>query len=183
MTCSNGCNGCGEPEPKVSIEWSKVLVSRDEFLKVVGLLSAAFIGLIVAIPGLGFAFEYFLVPRREDWIKVGPVESYQVGTTVDVVFTDTTGLPWDGVCAKRSAWLRRVDDQNFQAFAVNCTHLGCPVRWEPGAALFMCPCHGGVYYGDGKVAGGPPPRPLHQYATRIANGQVEIKVGPVLAEG
>jgi menaquinol-cytochrome c reductase iron-sulfur subunit len=170
-------------EPKVSIDWKNVLIKRDEFLKLVAAVSAGFIGLVIAIPCIGFAFEYFLVPRRQDWIKVGPLESYEVGKTVDVVFTDTTGTPWDGVSAKRSAWLRRVDESNFKAFAVNCTHLGCPVRWEPGAELFLCPCHGGVYYGDGKVAGGPPPRPLHQYATRIANGHVEIKVGPVLAEG
>ncbi len=172
-----------EEEPKVSINWSKILVNRAEFLKLVTVGCSAVIGLIVVIPGIGFAFEYFLVPRRQDWIKVGPVEEYEVGKTVDVKFTDTTGTPWDGICAKRVAWLRRVDDANFEAFAVNCTHLGCPVRWEPGAALFMCPCHGGVYYSDGKVAGGPPPRALHQYPTRIAKGHVEIKVGPVLAEG
>jgi len=170
-------------EPKVSIDWSKILVDRAEFLKLVALGCSGLIGLIVAIPGIGFAFGYFLVPKREDWIKVGPIEHYEVGNTVAVNFTDTTGTPWDGVCAKRVAWLRRIDHSNFQAFAVNCTHLGCPVRWEPGAALFMCPCHGGVYYSDGTVAGGPPPRPLHQYPTRVANGQVEIKVGPVLTEG
>ncbi len=171
-----------QEEPKVAINWSKILVDRAEFLKLVALGCSALIGLIVTIPGLGFAFGYFLTPRREDWIKLGPIEQYEVGKTVDVTFTDTTGLPWDGICAKRVTWLRRIDAATFEAFAVNCTHLGCPVRWEPGAALFMCPCHGGVYYSDGNVAGGPPPRPLHQYATRIANGQVEIKVGPVLAE-
>lgn len=177
------CNDPKPEEPKVAIDWSKILVDRAEFLKLVTVGCSALIGLIVAIPGIGFAFEYFLVARKQDWIKVGAPEQFEVGKTVDVTFTDTTGLPWDGVCAKRVAWLRRVDEGNFEAFAVNCTHLGCPVRWEPGASLFMCPCHGGVYYSDGKVAGGPPPRPLHQYPTRIAKGQVEIKVGPVLAEG
>jgi menaquinol-cytochrome c reductase iron-sulfur subunit len=24
------------------------------------------------------------------------------------------------------------------AFSINCTHLGCPVRWLPDANLFMC---------------------------------------------
>jgi menaquinol-cytochrome c reductase iron-sulfur subunit len=170
-------------EPKVAIDWSTVLVSRTEFLKLVSVVCSGFIGLVVAIPAIGFAFEYFLVPSREDWIKVGELDKFEPGKTVAVVFRDTTGLPWDGDCAKRTAWLRRVDEGNFEAFAVNCTHLGCPVRWESGAELFMCPCHGGVYYSDGSVAGGPPPRPLHRYPTRIAKGQVEIKVGPVLTEG
>ena len=25
-------------------------------------------------------------------------------------------------------------------FAMNCTHLGCPVTWFPQSGLFMCPC-------------------------------------------
>lgn len=179
------CSDPQEPkeEPRVAIDWSTVLFSRTEFLKLVSTVCAGFIGFVIAIPAIGFAFEYFLVPRREDWIRVGELEKFEIGKTVDVVFRDTTGLPWDGEVAKRTAWLRRVDETNFEAFAVNCTHLGCPVRWEPGAALFMCPCHGGVYYSDGHVAGGPPPRPLHRYPCRIAKGQVEIKVGPVLTEG
>ncbi len=182
MCCSDPQNEIPKEEPKVAINWSTVLVNRSEFLKLVTVICAGFIGLIVSIPAIGFAFEYFLVPSRKDWVKVGGLDQFKIGETVDVVFTDTTGLPWDGVCAKRTAWLRRVDETNFEAFAVNCTHLGCPVRWEPGAALFMCPCHGGVYYSDGNVAGGPPPRPLHRYPTRIAKGQVQIKVGPVLTE-
>jgi Rieske Fe-S protein len=32
---------------------------------------------------------------------------------------------------------------------MNCAHLGCPVTWFPQSGLFMCPCHGGVYYENG----------------------------------
>ena len=78
-----------------------------------------------------------------------------------------------------AAWLRRTDASEFVAFAVNCTHLGCPVKWLTDASLFMCPCHGGVYYKDGSVAAGPPPRPLPQYPVRVRNGQVEILASPL----
>jgi len=44
-----------------------------------------------------------------------------------------------------------------------------------GADLFMCPCHGGVYYNDGQVAAGPPPRPLFRYDVRVENGEVKMK--------
>jgi menaquinol-cytochrome c reductase iron-sulfur subunit len=67
----------------------------------------------------------------------------------------------------------------FIAFAVNCSHLGCPVRWLGDANLFMCPCHGGVYYSDGSVAAGPPPRPLTRYPVRIQNGEVQIQTRPI----
>ena len=39
----------------------------------------------------------------------------------------------------------------------------------------MCPCHGGVYYSDGKVAAGPPPLPLFRYEVRVTNGEVQMK--------
>jgi menaquinol-cytochrome c reductase iron-sulfur subunit len=57
------------------------------------------------------------------------------------------------------------------------------VRWEKEAHLFMCPCHGGVYYADGTVAGGPPPKPLNQYEVRIVNKEVQIKTAPVPIKG
>ena len=76
---------------------------------------------------------------------------------------------------KERALASPCNDAEFIAFSVNCTHLGCPVRWLQDADLFMCPCHGGVYYFDGTVAAGPPPKPLIRYDVRTANDQVEIK--------
>jgi menaquinol-cytochrome c reductase iron-sulfur subunit len=105
---------------------------------------------------------------------VGPVDHFAVGETVAVKFEDAAALPWSGVSARSAAWLRRDDPSSFTAFAVNCTHLGCPVRWLADPKLFLCPCHGGVYNADGSVAGGPPPKPLPRYRTRVRDGQVEI---------
>ena len=53
-------------------------------------------------------------------------------------------------------------------------HLGCPVRFVAAAERFICPCHGGVYDFTGKVAGGPPVRPLDRFYTRVRDGQVEV---------
>ena len=50
------------------------------------------------------------------------------------------------------------DADQFLVLSVNCAHLGCPVTWFPQSGLFMCPCHGGVYYANGEHASGPPPR-------------------------
>jgi menaquinol-cytochrome c reductase iron-sulfur subunit len=98
---------------------------------------------------------------------------------VKVTLEDASPLPWAGVTAKTAAWLRRVSETEFIAFAVNCSHLGCPVRWMQDANLFMCPCHGGVYYADGSVAAGPPPHPLTRYAVQIKNGEVQLQSQPL----
>jgi menaquinol-cytochrome c reductase iron-sulfur subunit len=114
-----------------------------------------------------------------EWRAVGAVSQFKIGETVSVVFDDASPLPWAGVTARTAAWLRRVADEEFIAFSVNCAHLGCPVRWIEKAHLFMCPCHGGVYYEDGSVAAGPPPHGLTRYAVRVTAGQVEIRTDPI----
>jgi menaquinol-cytochrome c reductase iron-sulfur subunit len=111
------------------------------------------------------------------------VGKFQVGQTVEVAFPDASPLPWAGVTAQTAAWLRRLSQDQFVAYAINCTHLGCPVRWLPDTKLFMCPCHGGVYYADGTVAAGPPPRPLFTYPVRVNKGQVEILTRPIPIAG
>jgi Rieske Fe-S protein len=59
--------------------------------------------------------------------------------------------------------------------AVNCAHLGCPVTWFPASGLFLCPCHGGVYYSDGSRASGPPPRGMFHCAWRVRDGKLEVQ--------
>jgi menaquinol-cytochrome c reductase iron-sulfur subunit len=177
-------DGNGEQDDRntISPDWKKVFVNRQEFLKVVGLSFSGIIGLVATIPAVAFMLNYLLVPKKIEWVNVGPSEKFKEGETVEVGFHDPNILPWDGVSAHRSAWLRRVSGDSFTVFATNCTHLGCPVRWEANADIFLCPCHGGVYYSNGDVAAGPPPKPLHQYPVRLVNGNVEIKVTPVLVE-
>ncbi|MCA9101779.1 MAG: ubiquinol-cytochrome c reductase iron-sulfur subunit [Pirellulales bacterium] len=151
---------------------------RTFFAKITYALSAV-IGAMMVIPGVGFVLApVFRSPPRV-WRKVGPVDNFKTGATVLVNYEDPSPVAWAGVTAKTGAWLRRVDDTEFIAFSINCRHLGCPVRWIEDARLFMCPCHGGVYYADGTVAGGPPPKPLDRLEVRVRDGHVEIETGPV----
>ena len=89
----------------------------------------------------------------------------------------------DGKTADIACWVRNVDGQTFQVFAVNCAHLGCPVRWFPQSGLFMCPCHGGAYYQDGSRASGPPERGLFQYEYKMAGETLLIKAGQLPTPG
>ena len=130
---------------------------------------------ILGIPLVGFVVAPIFRKTKEKWIAIGKITDFEIGKTVSVTVTDPSPLPWAGITAKSALWLRRVSNAEFIAFSVNCTHLGCPVRWLADADLFMCPCHGGVYYPDGTVAAGPPPKPLIRYDVRTTNGQVQIK--------
>jgi len=136
-------------------------------------------GVALGVPMAGFIIAPLFRESPLEWRSVGKVDHFKVGETVNVVFVDASPLPWAGVTSKTAAWLRRASEQEFVAFSVNCAHLGCPVRWLQEARLFMCPCHGGVYYEDGTVAAGPPPHPLQQYPVRVRDGEVEIRTDPI----
>jgi menaquinol-cytochrome c reductase iron-sulfur subunit len=152
---------------------------RRAFLTKISIALSALAAAAVGIPVVGFLLGPLLQTTPETWRSVGKADSFQIGTTVRVTFLDPSPLKWAGVTAKTAAWLRRLGDDQFVAFAMNCTHLGCPVRWLQDAGLFMCPCHGGVYYADGQVAAGPPPHALFKYPVRISNGEVEILTSAV----
>src|SRR5579884_3278628 len=147
------------------------LVTRRRFLSRVSLALSAAAGAVVAVPIVAYLLSPLISPEPPEWIDVGGQDQFPVGSTQKVDFQDPSPLPWAGQTARTSLWLRRNGETDFVAFAVNCTHLGCPVNWRPDANIFLCPCHGGVYYFDGRVAGGPPPRPLPRYAVRVQAGK------------
>jgi len=135
---------------------------------------------VVSVPILAYLLSPLLRPAPREWRDLGTIDDFRVGETVEVAFDEPSPLPWAGQTAQTAVWLRRTSDRDFTAYAVNCTHLGCPVNWRPDAELFLCPCHGGVYYADGTVAGGPPPRPLAEYNVRVTDtGSVQVQTRPL----
>ncbi|PRY35437.1 menaquinol-cytochrome c reductase iron-sulfur subunit [Spirosoma oryzae] len=153
--------------------------SRRDFMLKVSLGLGGLAAAAVAVPVVGALIAPLLEDKPEVWRTVGTTDQFRVGSTTLVKFENADPRAWAGETARTAAWVRRESDEDFIAFSVNCTHLGCPVRWEAEADLFMCPCHGGVYYRDGSVAAGPPPKPLPRYAIRVAQGHVQIGTAPI----
>jgi len=154
------------------------VLTRRRFLSRISLALSGLAAAVVGVPILAYLLSPLLEPPPEEWRDVGLVENFQIGQTVEVAYDDPSPLPWAGQTARTAVWLRRSSDTDFSAFSINCTHLGCPVDWRPDAELFMCPCHGGVYYSDGTVAGGPPPKPLTPVQVRVTSDQ-RVQVLPV----
>ena len=117
------------------------------------------------------------------WVRLGPIAQFPEGETRLATFRNPYVMPSDGKTVDTACWVRRVGGDNFQVFAVNCAHLGCPVRWFPQSGLFMCPCHGGAYYRDGARASGPPERGLFEYPSKVDNGVLTIQAGELPTPG
>jgi nitrite reductase/ring-hydroxylating ferredoxin subunit len=160
-------------------------VSRRKWLIRIGAGLNAIAATLLGIPIVGYILAGFEKPKQMlKWIDLGPLEQFPAGETRLATFRNPFARPWDGDTANTPCWVRHIEGDKFQVFAINCTHLGCPVRWFPGSHLFMCPCHGGVFYEDGKRASGPPERELYEYGFRVTNGHLEIFGGqlPTLAD-
>ena len=160
-------------------------VSRRRFLFLVGGALNVVAATLLAIPLIRYVFSSFF--RRGpsgSWIMLGALENFPENQTRLATYRNPYTRPWDGTTSNIPCWVRRLTGEKFQVFAINCTHLGCPVRWFEESHLFMCPCHGGAYYDDGSRASGPPPRGLYEYEYKIEQAKLWVRGGqlPTLSE-
>jgi quinol---cytochrome c reductase iron-sulfur subunit, bacillus type len=158
--------------------------TRRRFLLAAGLALNAAAAVLVGIPVIGYLLGPIRRRPAQTWILLGPIERFPAGETRLATYKNPFHVAWDGLTATIACWVRRMEGEQFQVFAINCTHLGCPVRWFASSRLFMCPCHGGAYYEDGSRASGPPPRGLFEYDYEVREGQLWIQGGriPTLSE-
>ena len=151
-------------------------MDRRRFLSRVSLGLSGLIAALVGVPILGYLLAPLVEGTANDFVDVGAADQFHDTTLVK--FRDPSPLPWAGQLAETALWVRRRaadGDQQFQVFSVHCTHLGCPVNWRQDAGVFLCPCHGGVFYADGRVAGGPPERPLFEREWRVQDGRLMVR--------
>ena len=161
-------------------------LSRRELLMKLGIMFNGVVGVVLAVPIVRYLLSPIVRDRKEgdeSWVSLGGVEQFPSGETRLATYRNPIVNPSDGDTADIACWVRNVDGNTFQVFAINCAHLGCPVRWFAQSGLFMCPCHGGVYYKDGSRASGPPERGLFQYPYRLQSGKLLIKAGQLPTPG
>jgi len=157
-------------------------VTRRRMMSLTTNVAGAVAASAFLLPALGFAAGSAIFERSPViWTPVGKPEDFPNDDYVPRVVTTTQGI---GEVGKTTVYMRAVNPEidtgprpageQFVAISNRCMHLGCPVRWTPAAARFICPCHGGVYDFTGSVSGGPPVRPLDHFYNRVRNGQVEV---------
>ena len=150
-------------------------VTRRSFLGYtiasVGAFIAATLGSATAI----FAASPLLSETHGSEETLGSVDGFQLGVPKLVQFTLTRKDGWIEEDTSKSVWVVRQGASNFNVFVARCTHLGCAYNWDADTKQFECPCHGGSYALDGRVLGGPPPRPLDALENQVKDGKLVIK--------
>ena len=181
------------PEPHVPT------YDRSAFLTASTVGVGAAIGGLVTLPVLGFAvLPSFEKPTRPE-VDLGPITNFPEGEYVIATFVEN---PDELNVSRRTAYVRyngRTDggEPSFTILSSRCVHLGCPVQangpfdGEPItveaesdeiaptlqpvlAESFGCPCHGGLYDGEGNRTAGPPVRSLDRYEFSIVDGNLVL---------
>lgn len=149
--------------------------ARRSFFAWLIMASAGLIGLGLAVPLSGYVVSPALKRRAKGWLDAGPMADLPVGEPAqrDLVMTIADG--YREIAAVKGIWALRRETSEVTVYSPICTHLGCGFRWDAAAKRFKCPCHGSEFDPEGKVVGGPAPRPLDRLPVRIENGRLLVQ--------
>src|SRR5438105_3638760 len=132
----------------------EVARDRRRLLEMVVKGSAGIIAAATLLPGAAFLFYPALEGGRTRRRKV----VFQRPADIDTPTFVTARL--EGQEETAPGVFYKMAEATPVVLSSVCTHAGCSVTWHPERSQFLCPCHGGVFDGNGKSVAGPPPRPL-----------------------
>jgi len=136
-------------------------------------------------------------------VDLGPISNFPKGKYVITTYTekpDAGDVSRRTAFVRNNGLVESSDtgkaEPSFSIVFSRCVHLGCPVQpngpfdgdpvsyqaeglpevtLQPVlAASFGCPCHGGLYDGEGNRTAGPPVRSLDRYEFKIVHGNLVI---------
>lgn len=133
------------------VDWEEdQYVSRREFFKFMTVASGAFAAGSVGLAAWSASTRQ---QRFFDPARICAVTDLQPGASLAFAYPRK-----EDICI-----LVRTAQGEFRAYSRRCTHLSCPVDWQPDKHRLYCPCHNGAFdVENGKVLQGPPPHPLPQ---------------------
>jgi menaquinol-cytochrome c reductase iron-sulfur subunit len=121
---------------------------------------------------------YLLFPPRvrqdDQWVEAGDITRLEPNSPTEMTFRRNRVDGWKIISEKTTAWVVKQPDQSVVAFGPQCTHLGCAYHWDEGKSGFLCPCHNSLFAIDGRVTGGPAPRPLDRYETKVERSKLLV---------
>lgn len=135
---------------------------------------AATIGAAVGIPLFGYTVLPALKRQKPSWSDVGSVEILKPLHPQELACIHSVIDGWQKTTTKKSVWVVKDNQGAVTVFSPLCTHLGCGYRWKGEESRFYCPCHNSYFAIDGKVLGGPAPRPLDTLPSKIESGRLFV---------
>jgi menaquinol-cytochrome c reductase iron-sulfur subunit len=150
-------------------------ISRRQFAKRGTVVLGGIITAALGVPIAGYFLSPLFAPRQ-------PIVERQVGAIrglperTPTMFHVSFPQPgWKVPEEQHAIYVVRFGS-SYRILSTVCTHMQCNVHFDEAIGQFLCPCHGGLYTIDGRNVGGPPPKPLPEYAHRVdADGVLYVQ--------
>jgi menaquinol-cytochrome c reductase iron-sulfur subunit len=149
--------------------------SRRDFVKITTAVLGTIIGAVIGLPAIDYLLAPALKAQKTDaWVPLGKLAGFALGQPTLVTFTRSKANGWEKTVDSYGVFVVRKSDTDVIVLSNVCTHLSCRVNWKADQKEFICPCHNAQFSAEGNILGGPPPRPLDRYQTKVENGTVSI---------
>ena len=107
---------------------SENTISRRGLFMKLGILFNGLVATALTVPIVRFLLSSVMRGRASaylSWVPLGRVNEFPEGETRLATFRNPHVMPTDGKTVDTACWVRRVEGEQFQVFAINCAHLGC----------------------------------------------------------
>ncbi len=148
--------------PKEEVAYKQGATRRDFLNWFLGTTAGAFILSII------YPLSRYLIPPKSE-------ESSARNVTLSIKPADVK--PNSGQIFRfgsQPAILVSTPAGELKAYSAVCTHLACIVQYRSDLSEIWCACHNGHYNLNGKNTGGPPPKPLEEYAVNVRGDQIVV---------
>jgi len=174
----NGRLPSGEEElapPPASASTDSVQVARRRFLGWATGTLVALAGLVLGFPFVDSLLGPALRQKKRRFARATSLDGLPTGDPKDVTYAALTSDAFIQQTEMRSVWVVKHSSTKATVFSPICPHLGCRYDWHPEQGKFVCPCHGSVFALDGKVLGGPAPRPLDTLPHKVEGRELWVE--------
>lgn len=150
------------------------LLERRGFVARLVAAIMAVIGAVAGVPLAGYTILPALKKRPERWVDAGAAAELMPGQPRELKIYQTVTDGWLKTTVPKSVWAVKHHSGEVVVYSGLCPHLGCAFRWNPQKQQFQCPCHTAAFALDGRVLGGPPPRPLDTLPSKVEGGRLLV---------
>jgi Rieske Fe-S protein len=150
-------------------------IQKRNFIKGVTASILGFLSLALTWPLVSFLVPAENQEAEGKFIKVPHFGSIPTGKPTKMTFVDVDKQAFIVSNIVYDIWVIKHSADKATVYAPLCPHLNCRYTFLGDKDQFACPCHGSVFSEDGKVLGGPAPRPLDTLAHKIEGGELYVQ--------
>lgn len=149
-------------------------LSRRKFLEILTWSIAVVIGVVLSIPVIGYFLDPVFKRMALVWSEVGSVRDIMENEPKRLSFVSRLQEGYFSTSVERSVWVVKLAG-GLRVYSPICPHLGCEYSWSDIDRDFVCPCHASIFSIDGRVLGGPAPRPLDTLNFKIEDNTLFVQ--------